>query len=153
MSDTSVVRDTNRKKVLLRSLSCQLLQGCWPSQPRSAYTVNFPTNCAVGDRQSKLYPKQIKKKKILCHITGKAPCQAPTTTFELQLSLPHSFSLRENLTIKKTCLYQRRRGGGGGGSQDATGVPVFVARPPFQTTLSSHLKQRKGAVSEREKCK
>lgn len=63
--------------------------------------------CAVGE--SELHQKNDKKNKNLCHITGKAPHQAPKTT--LQLTLPRSFSLRENLIKKLVCT----RGGEGGG--------------------------------------
>lgn len=105
--------------------------------------------CAVGDWQSKLHPKQQKQTEKLSHITGKAPRQAPTTTCELQLSLPRSFSLRENLTIKK--LICTRGGEGENGSQDATGVLVSVERPLSRATALLPRITKKRMQSQKEK--
>lgn len=61
-----------------------------------------------------------------------------------------SLFLSQRELNKETRLYQRRRGGGGG-SQDATGVPVFVERPPSRTTpLLPRITKKRSSLRKRK---
>lgn len=90
---------------------------------------------------------QTNTKTNVCHVTGKAPRQVPTTTFELQLSPPRCFSLRENLTIKKLVCTR----GEEEGLRMLRKFPRSSRDHRFKQSLSYRLKRRKKEQSQKEK--
>jgi len=101
-------------------LRFQLLQKRYrPSQPRS---TSPQVMCCLGSAVQNSPPPLQKKERNGCHITGKAPRQAPRTTLEVQLSL---FSLRENSTMKKLVCTRGEQSQKEKSASKGTGRPVL----------------------------